>query len=97
MSNEKLMKIILAPCVSEKSTRAQVDRQYTFRVKSDATKPEIARAVKLMFNVDVDAVRVINVKNRARKFGAIQGRKKEWKKALVTLKDGQAINFSGGV
>ena len=97
MSNERLMKIILAPCVSEKSTMVQVDRQYVFQVKNDATKPEIARAVKLAFGVDVEAVRVINVKGKAKRFGAIQGRKKAWKKAFITLKEGQAINLSGGV
>lgn len=95
MNKERLMTILLAPRVTEKSNRIQVDRQYTFRVCNDATKDEIAQAVKLMFNVDVTAVRVCNVKGKTRNFGRIQGRRKGWKKAYVTLKEGQAINFGG--
>ena len=95
MNNDKLMKIILAPCVSEKSTGVRVNRQYVFRVRNEATKPEIARAVKLLFNVDVDEVRVSNVKGKTRRFANIQGRRKDWKKAYVTIKEGQAINLGG--
>jgi large subunit ribosomal protein L23 len=95
MNNDKLMKIILAPCVSEKSTGVRVNRQYVFRVRNEATKPEIARAVKLLFNVDVDEVRVSNVRGKTRRFGNIQGRRKDWKKAFVTVKEGQSINLGG--
>jgi large subunit ribosomal protein L23 len=96
MSNsERLMNILLAPRVTEKTTRIQVDRQYTFRVCNDATKDEIAKAVNLMFSVDAIAVRVCNVRGKVRKFGKSQGRRKGWKKAYVTLKEGQAINFGG--
>jgi large subunit ribosomal protein L23 len=95
MNKERLMKIILAPCVSEKSNRIQVDRQYVFRVRKDATKPEIAQAVKQRFNVEVDAVCVLNVKEKVKRFGNIQGRRQGWKKAYVTLKEGQVINFGG--
>jgi large subunit ribosomal protein L23 len=95
MNNDKLMKIILAPCVSEKSTGVRINRQYVFRVRNEATKPEIARAIKLLFNVDVDEVRVSNVKGKERRFGNIQGRRKDWKKAFVTVKEGQAINLGG--
>jgi large subunit ribosomal protein L23 len=95
MSNDKLMKIILAPCVSEKSVSVRVDRQYVFRVRNEATKPEIARAIKLLFNVEVDEVRVINVKGKGRTFSNIKGRRKDWKKAFVTVKEGQTINLGG--
>jgi len=95
MNKEKLTKIILAPCISEKSTSVQMNRQYVFRVRREATKPEIAAAINLLFDVDVDAVRISNVSGKARKFGNIQGRRKDWKKAYVTIKEGQTINLGG--
>lgn len=95
MSQERLMKVLLSPRVTEKSTRVQADRQYVFRVCDDATKTEIAKAVELLFNVEVTAVQVCNVKGKTRNFGRTQGRRKSWKKAYVTLKEGQAINFGG--
>lgn len=95
MNKERLMKVIIAPCVSEKSTKAAFDRQYVFRVRKEATKSEVAKAVNLLFKVDIDVVRVCNVKGKKRKFANIQGRRKDWKKAYVTVKEGQAINFGG--
>jgi large subunit ribosomal protein L23 len=93
MNNQKLLKIVLAPCVSEKSTRVQVDRQYVFQVRREATKPEIKRAIQLLFNVEVEDVQVCNVKGKKRRFANIQGKLQNWKKAYVTLKEGQAINL----
>jgi large subunit ribosomal protein L23 len=95
MNKDKLMKIILAPCVSEKSTGIRVNRQYVFRVQSVATKQEIACAIELLFGVDVDSVRISNVRGKTRSFGNIKGRRKDWKKAYVTVKEGQAINLGG--
>jgi large subunit ribosomal protein L23 len=95
MNKEKLTKIILAPCVSEKATSLGVDRQYVFRVRKEATKGEIASAINFLFGVDVDVVRTSNVKGKKRTFGNIQGRRKDWKKAYVTVKEGQAINLGG--
>jgi large subunit ribosomal protein L23 len=95
MREDKLMKIILAPCVSEKSTRVQVDRQYVFKVSNQAKKGEIAKAMKLLFGVDVEAVRVCRVKGKKRTFKNIPGKIKDWKKAYVTVKEGQAINLGG--
>lgn len=95
MSVDKLTKIIIAPCVSEKSTKAQIDRQYVFRVNKKAHKGEIARAVTMLFNVEVETVRVCNVKGKRRNFKNIAGRCQDWKKAYVTVKDGQAINLGG--
>lgn len=95
MNKDKLMKIILVPCMSEKSTGVRIDRQYVFRVRSTATKPQIAQAIKLLFGVDVEAVRVSNVKGKKRRFGNIQGQCKDWKKAYITVKEGQAIDLGG--
>ncbi len=93
MIESKLSKIILAPCVSEKSTAVQVDRQYVFKVRDKARKDEIAKAVKLVFGVDVESVRVCRVKGKKRTFKNIPGKTQNWKKAYVTVKEGQAINL----
>ncbi len=95
MTEYNLMKTILAPCVSEKTTRAQVDRQYVFKVNGKARKDEIAKAVKLLFGVDVTAVRVCRVQGKKRTFKHISGRNQDWKKAYITVKEGQAINLGG--
>jgi large subunit ribosomal protein L23 len=95
MKKESLMKILLSPRVSEKSTKLESDRQYVFKAISSATKDDIAQAVKLMFNVSVAKVRVCNVTGKKRKFGKIQGKRQDWKKAYVTLVEGSTINFGG--
>ncbi|MEJ2576235.1 MAG: 50S ribosomal protein L23 [Gammaproteobacteria bacterium] len=96
MNKERLMKILLSPQVSEKSaSAADQSRQFTFKVTTDATKPEIAKAVELMFDVEVEAVRTINTKGKNKRFGAIHGRRADWKKAMVRLKEGHDIDFGG--
>jgi large subunit ribosomal protein L23 len=95
MSKEKLMTILLAPCISEKANGLQQDLQYVFKVKAYASKQDIAAAVEELFKVKVEKVRVCNVKGKNRKFGSIEGRKKDWKKAYVTLQEGQAIDLGG--
>jgi len=92
---EQLMNVVLAPVVSEKSTRiADKNRQYVFRVADAATKPEIKAAIELMFKTKVDSVTVSNVKGKERRFGRSIGRKRSWKKAYVRLAEGQEINFA---
>ena len=94
---ERLMQLILAPVVSEKSTFVADKRdQVIFRVAKDATKPEIKAAVELMFKVQVDSVKVANVKGKEKRFGRFMGRRNHWKKAYVCLKPGQEINFAEG-
>ncbi len=96
MKEEKLFQIILAPHVSEKGTRtAEKHRQVVFEVRRDATKPEIKAAVEKMFNVQVDTVTVTNVRGKRKQTGRIAGRRQDWKKAYVTLKAGQDIDFLG--
>lgn len=97
MNKERLMQALLGPIVSEKSTiAAEANRQFVFRVKKDASKPEIKRAVELMFDVEVDSVRVLNAKGKSKRFGALQGRRSDWKKAYVKLKPGNDIDFGAG-
>jgi large subunit ribosomal protein L23 len=91
----RLMNLVLAPVISEKSTRvADRDRQYVFRVLDRATKPEIKAAIELLFKTKVETVTVANVKGKARRFGRFAGRRRNWKKAYVRLAEGQEINFS---
>jgi large subunit ribosomal protein L23 len=93
---ERLMQVLVAPHVSEKAARAsEQGNQMVFRVARDATKPEIKAAVELMFEVKVDAVQVVNVAGKAKRFGGRQGRRSDWKKAYVKLAQGQTIDFTG--
>ena len=96
MNTENLYHVILAPHVSEKGTRvAEKNNQVVFRVRPDASKPTIKAAVEKMFNVQVEAVTVVNVKGKTKSFGRTPGRRQDWKKAYVRLKPGQDINFAG--
>lgn len=97
MNQERLMQVLLAPQISEKATFvADKHEQVVFRVASDATKPEIKAAVELLFKVEVEAVQVANVKGKVKRFKGAVGRRKGWKKAFVSLKPGQEINFVEG-
>jgi large subunit ribosomal protein L23 len=97
MNQERVMQVLLAPHVSEKTTiAADQHNQYVFRVAVDASKPEIRKAVETLFEVQVDKVQVLNNKGKTKRFGQRMGRRKDWKKAYVTLKSGQEIDFLGG-
>ncbi len=95
-SKERLINVLIAPHVSEKSARiAELGNQYVFRVRTDATKPEIRAAVEFMFEVKVDKVRVVNQVGKTKKFGRSEGRRSDWKKAYVRLAEGQTIEMAG--
>lgn len=97
ISQERMLKVILAPVISEKSTRiADKLNQVVFRVLRDATKQEISAAVSNLFKVEVTGVQVLNVKGKVKRSGRVTGRRDHWKKAYVTLKPGQDIDFSAG-
>ncbi|MEO7464361.1 MAG: 50S ribosomal protein L23 [Nitrosospira sp.] len=97
-SPERLMQVILAPQVSEKATYiAEKHNQIIFRVVQDATKAEIKAAVELMWkaqNIEVKNVQVTNIKGKEKRFGRFMGRRSNWKKAYVSIKNDQEINFS---
>ena len=96
MSDERLLKILLGPHVSEKTTRvAEQANQIVFKVMPDATKPEIKKAVEMLFDVKVDDVTVSNVNGKIKRSGQKFGKRKSWKKAYVRLEAGQDINFLG--
>ena len=94
MSNEaKLYEVIRAPRVSEKTARLQeVSNQYVFEVAKTATKADVKAAVEKIFDVKVEAVNVVNVKGKSKTFKFRQGRRGDWRKAYVTLADGQSID-----
>ena len=92
---ERLMTVVLAPVVSEKSTRvADKNRQYVFRVADNATKPQVKAAIELLFKTKVQSVTVLNVHGKQKRFGRFMGRRRNWKKAYVRLAAGQEINFA---
>ena len=92
---DRLMNVVLAPVVSEKSTLvADKNRQYVFRVADDATKPEVKAAIELLFKTKVQSVTVLNVHGKQKRFGRFMGRRRNWKKAYVRLAAGQEINFA---
>ena len=96
MNQERLMKVLLGPHVSEKSSRlADAHNQIAFKVACDATKPEIRQAVELLFEVKVQGVTVANVKGKHKRFGQLGGRRRDWKKAYVKLAPGEDIDFLG--
>jgi len=96
MNQEKLMNLLLAPRITEKSSvLGEKNRQYVFKVMNAATKPQIRKAVELMFKVEVESVQVSNVKGKQKSFKQTAGRRSSWKKAYVKLKDGFDIDFMG--
>jgi large subunit ribosomal protein L23 len=92
----RLAQVLVAPIVSEKATSVgEKHNQVLFKVLRDATKPEIKAAVELMFKVEVETVQVLTQKGKAKRFGRSMGRRDHVKKAYVSLKAGQELNFSG--
>jgi len=94
-SEERLMKVLVAPIVSEKATFvAEKNEQVVFRVLPDATKPEIKAAVELLFKVEVKSVQVANRMGKQKRSGRFMGRRNHTRHAFVCLKPGQEINFT---
>jgi large subunit ribosomal protein L23 len=95
-NQEKLMNVLLGPHVSEKAARiGDKHRQVVFRVRSDADKDAVRRAVEKMFEVKVEDVQIVNVRGKYKRFGARLGHRSDWKKAYVRLAPGSDINFVG--
>ena len=95
-SKERLMQVLVAPHVSEKSARiSEGANQFVFRVRRDATKPEVKAAVELMFEVKVSDVNIVNVGGKTKRFGQRFGKRQDYKKAYVRLAPGQSIELTG--
>ena len=94
---ERLLKVLKAPHISEKSTMvAEKNNTIVFKVATNATKADIKAAVEKLFEVKVEAVRTLNVMGKTKRTGARVGKRSDWKKAYVTLVPGQDIDFMGG-
>lgn len=92
---ERLYTVLKAPIVSEKSTMvADKNNQVAFRVLQDATKQEVKAAVELLFKVEVEKVSILNQKGKQKRFGRFDGKRNDVRKAYVSLKPGQEINFA---
>ena len=97
MSRDRLYEVLLAPRITEKTTLVgDQSNQYVFKVAPDANKAEIRDAVEAMFEVNVESVRVVNVKGKNKSFRMRKGRRKDWKKAYVRVQEGQTLDFLGG-
>jgi large subunit ribosomal protein L23 len=91
----QLAGVIESPIISEKSTNAaEKNRQFVFKVQKQATKKQVRNSVEIMFGVEVDSVRVLNVKGKQKRVGRSLGKRSDWKKAYVKLKPGHDIEFS---
>ena len=97
MNKNRLYQVLLAPRVTEKSTRVgEESNQYIFRVVQDAKKSEVREAVEMLFDVSVESVRIVNVKGKNKSFRMRPGKRSDWKKAYVRVQEGQVIDFLGG-
>lgn len=97
VSRERMYDLILAPVITEKSTMASEHNQVTFRVPLSATKPEIKAAVEGLFSVKVTAVNTLISKGKTKRFRGIEGRRSDFKKAVVTLAEGNKIDVTTGI
>ncbi len=95
MNEQRMLKVLLSPYISEKSTLANSKNQYVFKVAKDATKPEIKEAVEKLLKVNVVSVQIVNMKPIKVRFGRIEGVVKAWKKAYVRIAAGSEIDFTG--
>lgn len=97
MSKNRLYQVLVSPRVTEKSTRVGEDsNQYVFHVVPDASKSEVKGAVELLFDVNVESVRIVNVKGKSKSFRLRPGKRSDWKKAYVRVQEGQVIDFLSG-
>lgn len=96
MNEQRLYQVILAPHISEKTAiAAEMEERHTFRVANDASKLEVRKAVEKLFDVNVKSVQIVNVRGKTKRFGAAEGKRSDWKKAIVRLAEGQDIDFTG--
>ncbi|MBV8801285.1 MAG: 50S ribosomal protein L23 [Alphaproteobacteria bacterium] len=89
--------VILSPVITEKATKLTETNQVVFRVALDATKPKIAQAVELLFNVKVTGVNTVRVKGKTKAFRGKPYKRSDIKKAIVTLAEGQQIDITTGL
>jgi len=89
--------VILSPVITEKATKLTETNQVVFRVSLDATKPKIAKAVEDLFKVKVTGVNTVRVKGKTKAFRGKPYKRSDYKKAIVTLAEGQQIDITTGL
>lgn len=95
MNPNRVMQVVIAPVISEKSTLiGEKHNQYAFRVLQDATKEEVKAAIESLFKVTVESVNMINIAGKKKRFARGMGRRRNIRKAYVSLAAGQEINFA---
>jgi len=92
-----LRSIIRRPVISERTMDLMQQNKYTFEVDIKATKPQIREAVEQIFNVEVEKVNTMRVRGKRRRMGRTEGKRPDWKKAIVTVKEGQRIELFEGL
>ena len=97
ISRERMYQTILSPLITEKATALAEKNQVVFKVQLDATKPEIKAAVEKLFSVQVEAVNTIVMKGKTKRFRGREGKRSDWKKAMVRLAEGQSIDLTTGL
>ena len=97
MNREQMYDLILGPVITEKSTQATEHNQVTFKVRSEATKPQVKEAVEGLFGVKVKAVNTLNQKGKVKRFRGRLGQRSDVKKAIVTLEEGHSIDITTGI
>ncbi len=95
MSTERLLQVLRAPRVSEKTARLQADNQYVFEVATTATKIDVKSAVEHLFSVNVVGVQIVNIKGKQKVFRGRRGKRSDLRKAYVRLAQGQSIDLGG--
>ena len=97
MNQERAYDIVLGPIITEKATELSEHNQFVFRVTNDATKPEIREAIESLFGVKVTGVNTIKIKGKVKRFRGRLGRRSDVKKAIVTLAEGQSLDYTAGI
>ncbi|MBM3619983.1 MAG: 50S ribosomal protein L23 [Alphaproteobacteria bacterium] len=97
ISRARMYEVIRAPLVTEKSTHQSEHSQISFKVALDATKPEIKQAVEGLFKVKVKAVNTLRVEGKNKVFRGMRGRRSDWKKAIISLVEGEKIDLTTGL
>jgi large subunit ribosomal protein L23 len=94
---EAFYDVIQRPLITEKATALAEQNKIVFRVRTDATKPQIKQAVEVLFKVEVVGVNTVNVQGKVKAFRGALGQRKDFKKAVVTLASGQSIDLASGI
>lgn len=97
LSKERMYEIIRSPVITEKATMGSEHNQVTFRVSLNASKPEIAAAIEGLFGVKVTAVNTLRQSGKEKRFKGVLGKRSDFKKAMVTLAEGQMIDVTTGI